>query len=413
MASNSYFSHDSNARNSKKMLRMRARLGDKAAAAYGVYWMLVERLREEESYVCEKDYDMLAFDLRVDPELIRTVVEDFGLFDISDDGRTFSSHGLHERMEEAAEKHAAKSAAGKKGAESKWGDSSVRETRSRRLTLAREKGSHTKAQWDEMKDFFGHCVICGKAEGEVKICKDHIVPLYQGGSDAITNIQPLCTSCNCAKGPDNHDYRVDWCERNGVEMPGKWLAQSDETPDYKRKENKENKENYSFSLSPSPSGEGAEEEKEKIVSFFTFQKNWASPCGEYEKLVAYNNRPEARKKWSQMSKREKESAVALWKQKDAKARFAPPVLEMWKKLYQILLDSGAPAQVRMAALDDGVSIGCDGGQLVLALPDALRGWIERDLDEFKPVIWPMVERMGCGSLKYKLIKPTNTQQLQL
>lgn len=176
---------------------------------------------------------------------------------------------------------------------------------------------------------------------------------------------------------------------------------------------KKSKVNYSFSLSPSPSGEGAEEEKEKIVSFFTFQKNWASPCGEYEKLVAYNNRPEARKKWSQMSKREKESAVALWKQKDPKARFAPPVLYMWKKLYQILLDSGAPTQVRMAALDDGVSIGCDGGQLVLALPDALRGWIERDLDEFKPVIWPMVERMGCGSLKYRIIKPTNTQQLQL
>lgn len=182
---------------------------------------------------------------------------------------------------------------------------------------------------------------------------------------------------------------------------------------HKEKKSKVKEIKDSFSLSPSPSGEGAEEEKEKIVSFFTFQKNWASPCGEYEKLVAYNNRPEARKKWSQMSKREKESAVALWKQKDAKARFAPPVLEMWKKLYQILLDSGAPAQVRMAALDDGVSIGCDGGQLVLALPDALRGWIERDLDEFKPVIWPMVERMGCGSLKYKLIKPTNTQTLQL
>lgn len=182
---------------------------------------------------------------------------------------------------------------------------------------------------------------------------------------------------------------------------------------HKEKKSKVKEIKDSFSLSPSPSGEGAEEEKEKIVSFFTFQKNWASPCGEYEKLVAYNNRPEARKKWSQMSKREKESAVALWKQKDPKARFAPPVLDMWKKLYQILLDSGAPTQVRMAALDDGVSIGCDGGQLVLALPDALRGWIERDLDEFKPIIWPMVERMGCGSLKYRLIKPTNTQQLQL
>lgn len=333
MASNSYFSHDSNARNSKKASRMRQRLiaahGEiYAAAAYGVYWMLVERLREEENYVCEKDYDMLAFDFRVDPELIRTVVEDFGMFDVADDGRTFSSHGLQERMDEASKK----SAAGKKGAESRW--------RSKNLQTTQEMAQD------------------GTSMAETMRCQ---------------------------------------CDANAI------------------KENKlnKNKENYSFSLSPSPSCEGVEEEKEKIVSFFTFQKNWASPCGEYEKLVAYNNRPEARKKWSQMSKREKESAVALWKQKDPKARFAPPVLDMWKKLYQILLDSGAPTQVRMAALDDGVSIGCDGGQLVLALPDALRGWIERDLDEFKPVIWPMVERMGCGSLKYRLIKPTNTQQLQL
>ena len=111
---NSWFSHDSNARNSKKLIRLRQKHG---AEGYGVYWMLIERLREEDGYTSETDYDMIAFDLRVDAGLIRSVVEDFGLFEVDSDGGVFSCHGLVERME-ARE---AKSAAGRKGAMAKWG----------------------------------------------------------------------------------------------------------------------------------------------------------------------------------------------------------------------------------------------------------------------------------------------------
>ena len=122
MASKSYVSHDSNARNSKKMVRMRSRLGEGdglvALAAYGVYWMLIERLREEEDYTCDLDYEMLAFDLRADADLIRRVVEDFDLFEISEDGKTFRSHGLEERMALMEQK----SSAGKKGAAARWGN---------------------------------------------------------------------------------------------------------------------------------------------------------------------------------------------------------------------------------------------------------------------------------------------------
>ena len=43
----SYFSHDSNARNSDKLMKVRMKLG---AEGYGIFFMLIERLREEEGY---------------------------------------------------------------------------------------------------------------------------------------------------------------------------------------------------------------------------------------------------------------------------------------------------------------------------------------------------------------------------
>lgn len=93
-----------------------------------------------------------------------------------------------------------------------------------RLIEARKKGTHTKEEWQEMKDHFGYtCVKCYGASGLINIEKDHIIPLYQGGSDSIKNLQPLCARCNSAKGPENVDHRISFCENTGIEMPAKWL----------------------------------------------------------------------------------------------------------------------------------------------------------------------------------------------
>lgn len=58
-------------------------------------------------------------------------------------------------------------------------------------------GSHTKIEWEAVRDFYGHrCAGCGVG-GTLE--KDHIVPLCAGGSDLAINLQPLCKSCNSAK----------------------------------------------------------------------------------------------------------------------------------------------------------------------------------------------------------------------
>lgn len=106
-----WFSHDSNARNSKKLFRVRQKFG---AAGYGIYFMLIEMLRDADDNCLTLDYDMLAFDIREDAELIRHIVEDFGLFCISDG--VFTSEGLQERLTSNF-----RSIAGKKGAEARWG----------------------------------------------------------------------------------------------------------------------------------------------------------------------------------------------------------------------------------------------------------------------------------------------------
>lgn len=112
-----YFSHDSNARNDERILLLRMKHG---AAGYGVYFMLLERMREASDYMSAKDYNMIAFDLRVDASLVKSVVEDFGLFAFVDGGECFYSESFNNRMEAKDELSLRRSQAGKKGNEKRW-----------------------------------------------------------------------------------------------------------------------------------------------------------------------------------------------------------------------------------------------------------------------------------------------------
>ena len=78
----------------------------------------------------------------------------------------------------------------------------------RRALEEQADGDYTPAEWCTLKRLYGdRCLKCGKQAPEVKITPDHIVPLALGGSNNIENIQPLCWSCNAAKGAQIADYR--------------------------------------------------------------------------------------------------------------------------------------------------------------------------------------------------------------
>lgn len=117
-----YFSHAQNARNTPEILKIRMKYG---AEGYGIYFMILERLREDKNYMSVTDYNVIAFDLRVDASKVKAIVEDFGLFVFTEDGKYFYSKTLNENMDIKDEIKRKKSEAGKKGDAKRWGNKNV------------------------------------------------------------------------------------------------------------------------------------------------------------------------------------------------------------------------------------------------------------------------------------------------
>ena len=76
------------------------------------------------------------------------------------------------------------------------------------------------AFFEHHKNAEGHldCKLCGISETKSMMTVDHIFPRIKGGKDDLSNLQPLCISCNSAKRdrPDKYwnrrfyfDFSID------------------------------------------------------------------------------------------------------------------------------------------------------------------------------------------------------------
>jgi hypothetical protein len=131
-----YFSHDANARNDLKCVKLRQSLG---LEGYGIFWAIIEILRETDDHKLKiSDLEIIAFDLKVSIAIIKQVVNDFDLFKFK--GDFLYSKRLTQSMLQYNERKSSLSDAGKRGNAIRWrsgGDGQV-------IALKERKGKEKK-----------------------------------------------------------------------------------------------------------------------------------------------------------------------------------------------------------------------------------------------------------------------------
>lgn len=93
-----YFSHDYNTRSDLKIKRL---IRERGFEAYGIFWAIVEDLYNNDNRL-DLDFGLIAYDLRVDENLIKAILMDYDLFIIDID--YFYSQSIENRLDHRSEK---------------------------------------------------------------------------------------------------------------------------------------------------------------------------------------------------------------------------------------------------------------------------------------------------------------------
>lgn len=135
-----YFSHDYNARNDEKILKMIQKYGWES---YGLFWAIIEKLYESGGFL-EKDYDCIAFDLRTDSERIANVIES-GLFEFRNE--KFYSKSVNARLiARKGKSEMARQSAFLRWNKTKKEDANAMRTQCERYAIKERKGKERKGQ---------------------------------------------------------------------------------------------------------------------------------------------------------------------------------------------------------------------------------------------------------------------------
>ena len=179
------------------------------AEGYGIFFMLIERLREEEDYKSTVDYTTLAFDLRVDPEKVKQVVENYDLFKITEDGKYFYSDSFNERMEMMDAKRKKRAEAGKKGAEKRWKN---KQNDGNAIAMPKQSQCDTNG---ELMAFDGNKIKLNKIKlNKTKLNKNK--PVTSSGGSPNNDVQELINVYQENFGVVNSIVQLELKEKLGV-----------------------------------------------------------------------------------------------------------------------------------------------------------------------------------------------------
>ena len=156
-----YFPHDSNARNDQRLMKVRMEYG---FLGYGIYFGIIEILREQADYtLLFDDLESIAFDLRVELNVIEDIVSNYNLF-VIEGMSMFYSKSLKRRMEKLDLIKEKRSEAGRIGGKSKASAkakvkhleaSKVKESRLDKNTV---KQSKTNIEFEKFWDLYNYKV---------------------------------------------------------------------------------------------------------------------------------------------------------------------------------------------------------------------------------------------------------------
>jgi uncharacterized phage protein (TIGR02220 family) len=169
-----YFSHDYNVRTDDKIKKLIRKHG---IEGYGVYWCIVEDLYNNANAL-QLDSEGIAFDLRVDESIIKSILNDFELFTIK--GNMFYSSSVNKRLDERAKKSSkARDSANARWEKQKSIDANALQTQSDSNAIKESKGKENKVNsttidFVKLIDFFNNLfgrqirTIPSKAKKQIK-----------------------------------------------------------------------------------------------------------------------------------------------------------------------------------------------------------------------------------------------------
>jgi len=105
-----YFSHDYTARSDEKIKNL---IYDFGYEGYGIYWSLIEELYQNANAL-RTNYKRIAFDMRVDENTIKSIIENFDLFIVENE--FFGSLSVQRRLDMRTDK----SSKARESAQKRW-----------------------------------------------------------------------------------------------------------------------------------------------------------------------------------------------------------------------------------------------------------------------------------------------------